>query len=305
MFPVHISCCTGNSSGAGDGFPRCLNLVLRSKDKRLGRKWGSSRPIPSSYTGLNLFQLKSLPLLCCSPVTSIVLIFLSLPTVLKGSLDSLYFIFLQSIFYLLLLETAHCKVISYPPIAETNDHLPVWFCTLALGCCSQLLRETVLRRLRWLPSSGSPPCLQLLLGLASVVSPGLETQLPPWLSSAFSFFPLRILFGWSCRPRVGHGCVRCCDLSHTLCGWLSEVSKQLKLPSSKEVSSCHGISTWPPLRCLARACACACVHAQSCPTLASPWTVARQAPLSMGSPGQNTGVGCHSLLQAVYMTCPK
>ena len=115
--------------------------------------------------------------------------FPSLPTKLKGSLDSLYFVFLQSIFYLLLLETAHCKVINYPPIAETNDHLPVWFCTLALGCCSQLLWETVLRRLGWLPSSGSPPCLQLLLGLASVVSPGLETQLPPWLSSASSLFP--------------------------------------------------------------------------------------------------------------------
>ena len=27
-----------------------------------------------------------------------------------------------------------------------------------------------------------------------------------------------------------------------------------------------------------------------------PWTVARQAPLSMGFPGKNTGVGCHALL---------
>ena len=29
---------------------------------------------------------------------------------------------------------------------------------------------------------------------------------------------------------------------------------------------------------------------------ATPWTIAHQAPLSMG-PGKNTGVGCHSLLQ--------
>ena len=29
----------------------------------------------------------------------------------------------------------------------------------------------------------------------------------------------------------------------------------------------------------------------------TPWTVACQAPLSMDSPGKNTGVGCHSLLQ--------
>ena len=33
---------------------------------------------------------------------------------------------------------------------------------------------------------------------------------------------------------------------------------------------------------------------------ATPWTVACQAPLSMDSPGQNTGVGCHSLLQGIF-----
>ena len=32
----------------------------------------------------------------------------------------------------------------------------------------------------------------------------------------------------------------------------------------------------------------------------TPWTVAHQAPLSMGfnSPGKNTGLGCHFLLQS-------
>ena len=30
---------------------------------------------------------------------------------------------------------------------------------------------------------------------------------------------------------------------------------------------------------------------------ATPWTTPRQAPLSMESPGKNTGVGCHALLQ--------
>ena len=37
--------------------------------------------------------------------------------------------------------------------------------------------------------------------------------------------------------------------------------------------------------------------AKSCLTLVTPWTVALQAPLSMGFPGKNTGVGCHFLLQ--------
>ena len=36
--------------------------------------------------------------------------------------------------------------------------------------------------------------------------------------------------------------------------------------------------------------------------LAIPWTVARQAPLSMDSPGKNTGVGCYALLQGILAT---
>ena len=34
----------------------------------------------------------------------------------------------------------------------------------------------------------------------------------------------------------------------------------------------------------------------------TPWTVAHQAPLSMNSPGKNTGVGCHALLQGIFLT---
>ena len=36
-------------------------------------------------------------------------------------------------------------------------------------------------------------------------------------------------------------------------------------------------------------------------TLFAPWTVARQAPLIMGFP-KNTGVGCHFLLQGIFLT---
>jgi len=42
--------------------------------------------------------------------------------------------------------------------------------------------------------------------------------------------------------------------------------------------------------------------AKSCPTLVSPWEVATQVPLSMDSPGRNTGVGCHFLLQGIFLT---
>ena len=31
------------------------------------------------------------------------------------------------------------------------------------------------------------------------------------------------------------------------------------------------------------------------------WTIAQQAPLSMDSPGKNTGVGCHFLLQGIFL----
>ena len=35
---------------------------------------------------------------------------------------------------------------------------------------------------------------------------------------------------------------------------------------------------------------------------ATAWTVAHQDPLSMDSPGKNTGVGCPALLQGVFPT---
>ena len=44
---------------------------------------------------------------------------------------------------------------------------------------------------------------------------------------------------------------------------------------------------------------CCCSVAKSCLTL-TPWTVAHWAALPMGSPGKNTGVGCHFLLQGIF-----
>ena len=43
-----------------------------------------------------------------------------------------------------------------------------------------------------------------------------------------------------------------------------------------------------------------CVLSHS--VLSDPWTVAHQAPLFMGFPGKNTGVGSHSLLQGIVTT---
>ena len=41
---------------------------------------------------------------------------------------------------------------------------------------------------------------------------------------------------------------------------------------------------------------------QSCLTLATPWTVAFQYPLSMEFSRQAIAVGCHFLLQAIFLT---
>ena len=37
-------------------------------------------------------------------------------------------------------------------------------------------------------------------------------------------------------------------------------------------------------------------------SFATSWTVVCQAPLSMGFPGKNTGVGCHALLQQIFLS---
>ena len=42
--------------------------------------------------------------------------------------------------------------------------------------------------------------------------------------------------------------------------------------------------------------------AQSHLTLVNPWTIALQALLSMDSPSKNTGLGCHFLLQRIFLT---
>ena len=44
------------------------------------------------------------------------------------------------------------------------------------------------------------------------------------------------------------------------------------------------------------------IVAKLCPTLATPWTVALQPPLSMGFPRQEYRVGCHFLLQGIFPT---
>ena len=77
---------------------------------------------------------------------------------------------------------------------------------------------------------------------------------------------------------------------------------------------------WPPPPCvvISSTLSCVCVQISSCKDkshiglkcqslsrvwlFVTPWTVDRQAPLSMDFPGKNTGVGCHALLQGIFPT---
>ena len=47
---------------------------------------------------------------------------------------------------------------------------------------------------------------------------------------------------------------------------------------------------------------CVLSHFSHVQLFATPWTEARQVPLSMDSPGKNPGMGCHALLQGIFRT---
>ena len=51
-------------------------------------------------------------------------------------------------------------------------------------------------------------------------------------------------------------------------------------------------------------CVCACMlsHFSHVQLFCNPMDYSPQAPLSMNSPGKNTGVGCHALLQGILLT---
>ena len=67
----------------------------------------------------------------------------------------------------------------------------------------------------------------------------------------------------------------------------------LSMPTLTNVNTV--ISPWP--RCQSRACML--THVSHVWLLGTSWTMAHQAPLSWDSPGKNTGMGCHSLLQGI------
>ena len=63
----------------------------------------------------------------------------------------------------------------------------------------------------------------------------------------------------------------------------------------------RGWDAWmaSPTQCT---CCCCCSAAQSCPTLCDPMTSPSGSSVHGNSPGKNTGMGCHALLQGIFLT---
>ena len=95
----------------------------------------------------------------------------------------------------------------------------------------------------------------------------------------------------------------CIGLPFPRPGDLPNLGIELGLPASP-ASQVDSLPTEPPGKPSDHTAAAAAKSFQSCPTLCdpidgSPQTEAHQATLSRDSPGKNTGVGCHFLLQCM------
>ena len=80
--------------------------------------------------------------------------------------------------------------------------------------------------------------------------------------------------------------------------WFARGPKLIHGARTKTISYSRVLSYCPLLPLC-----CAVLSRFSCVWLfVALWTVAHQAPLSMDSPGKNTGVGCHAFLQEIFST---
>ena len=76
---------------------------------------------------------------------------------------------------------------------------------------------------------------------------------------------------------------------------LENIRPAVQAQQSARILMLHTMPAFLP-QCL---CMCVCSVVSDS---ATPWTVARQAPLPWDSPGKNTGVGHHTLLQGTFLT---
>ena len=77
---------------------------------------------------------------------------------------------------------------------------------------------------------------------------------------------------------------------YALAPWLQQDRQDPRLPESLKIQRNRTEARRQRTTCVD-------VRAQTWPARRHPWTVARQAPLSTGSPGRKAGAGRHALLQ--------
>ena len=99
---------------------------------------------------------------------------------------------------------------------------------------------------------------------------------------------------YSCFPLSGHSlCKASSDFALTLCVRLNLLSVELSKLQLRKSALCLN----PTPRALPAAAA---KLLQSCPTLCDPMDCSPPGSCPWDSPGENTGVGCHFLLQGIY-----
>ena len=121
----------------------------------------------------------------------------------------------------------------------------------------------------------------------------------------------------SMHAKLLQSCLILCDLWMVACqaplfmGVLqARILEWVAMPSSKWIFPTQGLNPCSYVPCIGRWVLYHWCHlgspevlvAQLCPTLCSWWTMACQTPCRCDSPGRNTGVGCHALLQGIIQT---
>ena len=128
----------------------------------------------------------------------------------------------------------------------------------------------------------------------------------PWFSSYTGLLELTTHFPASGPLHMLFLHQHCSCRWSSMAGFLACLQSQMKYftfrlplpkPYSFLLSTCHTLEL-----SISLVASCCCLVAKSCPTLATPWTVTRQAPQSMGFLRQEYWIGCHFFLRGIFPT---
>ena len=154
------------------------------------------------------------------------------------------------------------------------------------------------------------PSNHLILCRPLILTPSIFPSIRVFLSESLLRirWPKYWSFSFNISPSNEHSGLISCRIN-----WLDLLAVQgtlknlLQISPTRRCKSCQYLCS-QFVRLVAKSCPILCCQhvcvlvAQLCPTLVTPWTVARQVSLSMGFSSKNTGVDCHSFLQRNFPT---